>query len=275
MKLFLFQILLFLLTLLVEQCKPLLSTCNYVYNSLEKTAWATKVCIPWDTQSTSNYHVQYICVNDSMNVQYYSDSQCSNLVTTINLANYIQLLNQSNDSSALIYSYSCKGRDGCYAEYLENCESSSNSIYYSPIQSCIVDSSTSSSWMIDCDDTALFYTSYSDNNCQQLVTLQLVTGCTQIDNTTNTTWEYWGCKLPPTPVPTSVPSKIPSLMPTNSPTNLPTFYPTWYIPFYDLNLSGIVNNIQNDNSSKSVMISSLNIYSLLAMLFVYSLMIVT
>jgi len=217
--------------------------------------------------------VQYMCVNDSMNVEYYSDSQCSHLVTTINLADYLQSLNQSNDSSALIYSYSCKGRDGCYAEYLENCDSSS-SIYYSPIQSCIADSSTSTSWMIDCDDEALFYTSYSDNSCQQLVTLQLVTGCTQI-NSTNTTWQYWGCQLPPTPVPTSVPTKIPSLMPTDNPTSLPTFYPTWYIPFRDLNLSGMVNSVENDNTSESMMFSSLNNYLLLAMLLIYSLLVMS
>jgi len=251
----LFFSLYFLTCLLFQTNESIQSTCNYVYNAVDKKAWATKVCIPYNSQSSLGYHVQYLCINGSMNVEYYSDNECSQLVSSINLADYINMLDANNDTSVLTYSYSCQGRDGCYAGYLENCENSNNIINYPPIQSCISDTSTSS-WMIDCDDDALFYALYKDNSCNEVESLQLVTTCRQMFNTT---WQYWGCQLPPTPTPTLMPTFIPSISPSISPTMSPISYPTWYIPFYGLNLSGLVNNVVNDQSSNTFIMFSFNL----------------
>jgi uncharacterized membrane protein len=244
-------------------------TCNYVYNGDEKKAWATNVCIPWNTYSSSNaaYYVQYICTNDDdMLVQYYSDSLCINMISSINLNDYIETSKLMNNET-INYSYNCKGIDGCYVAYNENCNSNDNNniINYVPIQTCIKDEISETSWRYDCDDDALLYFYYNGTDCGSLFNLQIITECNYVD-INNEYWQFWSkCQLPPTPQPTPSPTPLPIIEPTSSPTTLPSASPTWWTPaFLDLQ-----NYTQNTNHPQSNHASSFYSLTLLTIIVIY------
>jgi hypothetical protein len=202
------------------------SSCNYVYLNATDTAWATNVFIYFTEYTDGNCDIQ---------------------------SNHYDLIQQINGSFPVVFD--CSGYNGCYVNYLTNCnESDSADKYhiYSPIDTCI-EKSDGSSFKFECDGDDFLYVLFKNNNNCDLsiddvdeIISERITTCRSFDvNTETKQWQYQNCVQEPTLSPTS---------PTIGPTEVsmtPTRRPTITIPDFLTKNSSLEDIIQEIEGSKS------------------------